>query len=170
MKRKIGTTLATGLLLLACAALPQEPQHDMSDHARHMQEMNARGDKAMGFSQTAATHHFVLLRDGGYVQATANDATDSKTVEQIRMHLMDIKKKFAAGDFSAPELTHGKVPPGVPVMRKLKGDIKYNVEFVAGGGQLHIASKNSKAVAAIHDFLKFQIEDHETGDPAAVKD
>ena len=158
-----------GMLIVSYGGVAQEPQHDMSQHARHMQDMNARGEKAMGFSQTAATHHFVLLRDGGYVQVTANDVPDNKTVEQIRAHLMDIKKKFAAGDFSAPELTHGRVPPGVPAMRKLKADIKYNVEFIEGGGQLHIASKNPKAVAAIHDFLKFQIEDHGTGDPTAVQ-
>ncbi|MGH9524085.1 MAG: hypothetical protein ACRD3E_16300 [Terriglobales bacterium] len=170
MNRKIRTTLATGVLLLACGAVAQEHQHDMSQHAEHEKEMNARGEKAMGFSQMATTHHFILLSDGGYVQVTANDASDNNTVEQIRRHLMDIKTKFAAGDFSAPELTHGKIPPGVPAMRKLRGDIKYNVEFVDGGGRLHIASNNAKAIAAIHDFLKFQIEDHGTGDPTATKD
>lgn len=168
MNKACGALLMTAILVSGASA--KDPQHDMSQHAQHQHEMNARGEKAMGFSQTAATHHFVLLRDGGYVQATANDASDNKTVEQIRAHLLDIKKRFAAGDFSAPELTHGKVPPGVPAMRKYKREIKYNVQFAAGGGQLHIASKDAHAVAAIHEFLKFQIEDHGTGDPTGVHD
>ena len=144
-------------------------QHDMSQHAAHQAEVNARGEKAMGFSQTATTHHFVLLPDGGSVQATANTKGDSKSVEQIRVHLFDIKKRFASGDFSAPELTHGKVPPGVDKMQALKSDISYNVQHIDAGGRLFLASKNPKAVAAIHDFLKFQIEDHGTGDPTGVQ-
>lgn len=161
---------AVAFLILACAALAQESQHDMSQHTQHMQEMNARGERAMGFSQTATTHHFILLPEGGYVQVTTNKNADSKSVEQVRAHLLEIKKKFAAGDFAAPELTHGKIPPGVPEMKRFKSDIAYNVNFIRGGGRLTIASKNPDAIAAIHSFLKFQIEDHGTGDPVAAKD
>jgi hypothetical protein len=167
MRRILVATILVGSMAIYVAA--QEHQHDPAQHAAHQQEMNARGEKAMGFSQTATTHHFVLLPDGGYVQATANSKDDSKTVEQIRAHLFDIKKRFASGDFSAPELTHGKVLPGVDQMQKLKADLTYDVEHIEGGGRLRIASKNPKAVAAIHEFLKFQIEGHETGDPTAVQ-
>jgi len=163
-----GMAVAMVVIALACGTAAQE--HDMSEHARHQQEMNARGEKAMGFSQTATTHHFILLSDGGYVQATANQKNDTKSVEQIRAHLLDIKKKFAAGDFSAPELTHGKVPPGVAEMQKLHNKIEYNVNFIRGGARLKIASRNPDAVAAIHNFLKFQIEDHGTGDPVKIKE
>ena len=160
------TAIATSVGVYAFA---QEHQHDPAQHAAHQQEMNARGEKAMGFSQTATTHHFVLLPDGGYVQATANSKDDNKSVEQIRAHLFDIKKRFASGDFSAPELTHNLVPPGTEEMQKLKADISYQVEHIESGGRLRMRSKNSKAVAAIHEFLKFQIEDHGTGDPTAVQ-
>jgi hypothetical protein len=167
MRRILVATILVGSMAIYVAA--QEHQHDPAQHAAHQQEMNARGEKAMGFSQTATTHHFVLLPDGGYVQATANSKDDSKTVEQIRAHLFDIKKRFAAGDFSAPELTHAQVPPGTDQMQKLKADLTYDVEHIEGGGRLRIASKNPKAVAAVHEFLKFQIEDHGTGDPTAVQ-
>ncbi len=167
MKREItGAVLAA---LIAVSAAAQEHQHDMSQHAAHQAEVNARGEKAMGFSQTATTHHFALLPDGGYVQVAANSKDDTKSIEQIRAHLADIQKRFAAGDFSASELTHGKVPPGVEQMQKLKGDITYNVQQIESGGRLRLASKNEKAVAAIHQFLKFQIEDHGTGDPTSVR-
>jgi len=158
------------MMSFGIGAIAQEHQHDPAMHAQHQKEMNARGEHAMGFSQTETTHHFILLPDGGYVQVTANRKEDSANIEHIRVHLIEIKKRFAAGDFSAPELTHAKVPPGVPQMQKLKTDITYNVELVERGGQLHIASKNPQAVAAIHDFLKFQIEDHGTGDPLTIQE
>ena len=32
-----------------------------------------------------------------------------------------------------------------------------------------ISSRNPEAVAAVHEFLKFQITEHQTGDPLEVK-
>jgi hypothetical protein len=153
--------IALAVLALALSSAAQEHHHDHDP-------MNARGEKAMGFSQTATTHHFRLLPDGGYVQVQANDAADTSSRDHIRMHLQQQAKKFAAGEFDAPELTHDRVPPGVPQMQKLKSSIRYQYEQMERGGRLRIASKDPAAVAAIHEFLKFQIEDHQTGDPKTV--
>jgi len=71
---------------------------------------------------------------------------------------------FAAGDFNAPMLIHDRVPPGVPVMQRLKAQIQYTFEPTDRGGRVRIASKHVEAIGAIHEFLKFQIEDHQTGD------
>ena len=138
-------------------------------HHDHAAGVKQHGAEAMGFDQDKTTHHFVLTRDGGYVQVTANDAHDDAGIAHIRHHLQEQEKKFAAGDFAAPEHTHSQVPPGVPTMQRLKGQIKYNVEPIDRGARLHIASRNSKAVAAIHDFLRFQISDHQTGDSTAIR-
>ena len=154
--------IAFATLALALSSAAQEHHHDHD-------AMNSRGEQAMGFSQTATTHHFRLLPDGGYVQVQANDAADTANRDHIRMHLQEQAKKFAAGEFDAPELTHARVPPGVPQMRKLKSAIIYRYEELDRGGRLRITSKDPAAVAAIHDFLKFQIEDHQTGDPTVVK-
>ena len=151
-------------VLLVSLSLFASAQHTAHDHA----VMNARGEKAMGFSQTETTHHFRLLPDGGYVQVQANSADDAANRDHIRMHLQEQAKKFAAGDFGAPELTHDRVPPGVPEMQKLKSSIAYKYEEIERGGRLRITSRDTSAVAAIHDFLKFQIEDHKTGDSTSV--
>ena len=140
-------------------------QHEHHDH----DAMNARGEKAMGFSQTATTHHFTLLPDGGFVQVQANDANDTANRDHIRMHLQMQAKKFAAGDFSLSEMTHDRVLPGTPEMQKLKSSINYKYEEIERGGKLRITSKDAAAIAAIHDFLKFQIADHKTSDATAVK-
>jgi hypothetical protein len=152
------------LLVMVPLAASAAAQHEHHDH----DAMNARGEKAMGFSQTATTHHFRLLPDGGYVQVQANLADDTASRDHIRMHLQEQAKKFAGGEFGAPELTHDRVPPGVPQMQKLKSSIRYQYEEIEGGGRLRITSKDPAAVAAIHQFLKFQIEDHKTGDPTEV--
>jgi hypothetical protein len=71
---------------------------------------------------------------------------------------------FKEGDFSAPMFTHGEVPSGVPAMTQLKGDITYTFEKSERGGRVRIATANPEAVKAIHEFLRYQIKDHQTGD------
>ena len=153
------------LLFLALALITSAAaQHEHHDH----DAMNARGEKAMGFSQTATTHHFRLLPDGGFVQVQANALQDTASRDQIRAHLQQQAKRFSAGDFTAPEVTHVVVPPGVPIMQEMKSAISYKYEPMDRGGRLRISSKDPVAISAIHDFLKFQIEDHKTGDPMQV--
>jgi hypothetical protein len=131
-------------------------------------EVDARGDHMMGFSHEKTTHHFLLSKDGGSINVSVNDPNDASSRDQIRMHLQHIAKMFAAGDFNAPMFIHDQVPPGVPVMKKLKNRIAYKYEESDNGARIRMISSNNDAVAAIHDFLKFQITDHQTGDPLMV--
>ena len=156
---------ALAIVLLIATALAQ---HDMSHHD-HSADVKQHGAEAMGFDQDRTTHHFVLTKAGGYVQATANSEKDTKSIAQVRTHLQEQQKKFAAGDFGAPEHTHGRVPPGVSTMQKLKAQMRYDYEPIDRGARLRITSLNSQAVSAIHDFLRFQISDHRTGDPTKVQ-
>ena len=72
---------------------------------------------------------------------------------------------FAAGDFGVPTSIHARVPPGVPVMKERKGAIRYAYSPTDRGGQVRISTADEKAREAVHAFLRFQIEDHGTGDP-----
>jgi hypothetical protein len=81
------------------------------------------------------------------------------------MHLSHIAGMFAAGNFEAPMLIHGQVPPGVPVLEKLKSEVRYKFEEIDRGGRVRISTKNADALQAVHEFLRFQISDHQTGDP-----
>jgi hypothetical protein len=122
----------------------------------------------MGFSHEKTTHHFILYSDGGAIEVTANDATDSESRDQIQMHLGHIAKMFAAGDFNAPMLVHDKVPPGVPVLERLKADVSYRYEKLDKGGRVRIVTANPEALSAVHEFLRFQISDHQTGDSGKI--
>jgi TusA-related sulfurtransferase len=56
----------------------------------------------------------------------------------------------------------------VPTMKKLRSEIHYEVQDMPNGARVRVSSENPKAISAIHEFLKFQIRDHQTGDPATI--
>ena len=151
-------------LILACAALvlvyAQQPKAD--------EQMNKRGDHVMGFDHMKTTHHFLLQESGGSIEVTANSSADVESSKQIRMHLKHIAMMFAEGNFNAPMLIHDQTPPGVLVMQELKGEIRYNFEEIDRGAAVRISTKNPTALKAIHDFLRFQIKEHKTGDSLTV--
>lgn len=134
----------------------------------HHDEVDRRGDQAMGFPHASATHHFRLKTDGGIIEVAANDADDKATRDQIRRHLKQISLKFSAGDFSAPMFIHGQIPAGVETMKRLKAEIKYQYEEIERGADIRISTTNSEAIKAIHEFLRFQIQDHRTGDNVEI--
>ena len=151
---------------------PKSPHADCPMHKTHdgpdSSAMDMRGEKGMGFSQTATTHHFLLRPDGGAIQVEAKDSADTASRENIRMHLAHIAKAFSGGDFAIPMFVHDTVPPGVPVMKELKGKITYKFEETPSGGRVVIATDDKEALSAIHAFLRFQIDEHKTGDSTIV--
>jgi hypothetical protein len=156
----------TSLLVVSSAQINQAPQHQTD---KRLDGVNQRGDHAMGFSHEKTTHHFRLAVDGGSIEVTANDSNDTASLEQIRVHLEHIAKLFKAGDFDKPMFTHGEMPAGVSVMKRLKEEITYTFEPTEHGGRVRITTANSEAIAAVHEFLRYQIKDHKTGDSLEVK-
>jgi hypothetical protein len=182
LNRSVMTTAVIALLGLVSAgsaAQPQPPQHQ-HEHSmpqndggpaaqKHYQDVNRHGDVAMGFSHLKTTHHFRLTPSGGFIQVQANDPADAASRSAIQAHLRHISKAFKEGDFSAPEFTHGRVPPGVRAMQRLKSQIDYKYVETKAGGKVLITTANPRALEAIHQFLRFQISDHRTGDPTTVQ-
>lgn len=160
------------LVSLAIGVFAQSTQNPASQTACPMhdahRQMNERGEKGMGFSQTATTHHFFLNSIGGVIQVETNDPADAAGRNEIRMHLGHITKAFQMGDFDIPMFVHDTVPPGVPEMKRLQKNIQYSFEETPNGGRVVISSKNREAREAIHRFLRFQIDEHKTGDPTDV--
>src|SRR5437868_8487709 len=98
--------IAASAGMLAQQTTPPPAQHEAMDpkscpmHAEHMKaqssadqrfaEMNARGERSMGFEQSKTTHHFRTLDDGGAIEVTVNDLADAKDLAAIRNHLSQI--------------------------------------------------------------------------------
>ena len=123
------------------------------------------GEKEMGFSQTATTHHFIIMKDGGAIRVVTNDANDTANLDKIRSHLRMIAGQFKNGIFTTPFAIHGQVPPGVPEMDKLKAEINYSYAETENGAEVRIVTSSADALKAVHEFLRFQITEHKTGDP-----
>lgn len=149
-------------------------QHQMPagmTHQEHLAQMKkdadlkARGAVAMGFDQDAAEHHFRLLEDGASIEVQALRADDAATREAVRTHLQEIAREFASGNFEKPFATHAETPPGVPELGRLKSLVTYTYETSPRGGRVRISSRDAAAVRAIHDFVRYQIVEHKTGDP-----
>jgi TusA-related sulfurtransferase len=155
------------LVLLLCFTLQafgQEAQSS-SGHDHHSSgTVETRGDTAMGFSHEKTAYHFRLYSDGGAIEVTADDPSDSSDITAIRTHLKHIAEMFSAGDFSAPMLIHDRFPAGVPELKLAKSAVLYRFEEIPSGAKVRIQTSDEKSLKAVHEFLRFQIADHHTGD------
>ena len=154
-------------LLVLCSAIPAcRAKPDKSDEARPSAAdtgfvgVQARGQAVMGVDQYTSQHVFEDLPDGGRVVLERNDAADSVGIATIRAHMRDIARRFASGDFALPGVVHDREVPGTGVMAARRSAISYTALDRPRGGELRIASHDSVAVAAIHQFLAFQRMDH----------
>ena len=86
------------------------------------------------------------------------------------MHLSHVAEMFSAGDFHVPMFIHDTTPPGVPTMEKLHSEIRYRYQQTDTGGKIDIETANPKALGAVHEFLRFQVHEHQTGDSTKVRD
>jgi hypothetical protein len=165
MKTAIALLLLCALQLAAqdMQSCPMHNEH-MKAASQHQADVEKHGDQAMGFPHDKTTHHFRLYSDGGAIEVTVNDSKDSQNLQSIRSHLTHIATMFSNGDFAIPMFVHDQVPPGVPVMKEKHAEISYTFEELPAGGRVRIQTNNPDARKAIHDFLRFQIVDHHTGD------
>jgi hypothetical protein len=144
----------------AVAAVPDGDDRSQSAHAA----------MAMGFDQDRTAHHFYLYEDGGAIDVAVKDADDTKNRDAIRSHLPHIAMMFGQGNFETPMVVHDtKNVPGAAALTKWKDAIKYTYAETPRGGRVDIVTTSREALAAVHEFLTFQIRDHKTGDPVAVR-
>ena len=161
----VATVVLTGLIACAQQSQTADPQKPGNES---MERMNERGDKVMGFDHTKTTHHFLLRTDGGVIQIEANEKADTASRDEIRQHMRHIALMFSEGNFAAPMLIHEQNPPGAEVMKQLKAKIKYEFGENERGAFIRMSTDDAEALKAIHDFLRFQIKEHMTGDPLGV--
>jgi hypothetical protein len=150
-------TRTTGWLLAVVLAGPLAAQGTTDTAFAAMQR---RGAMVMGVDQYTSHHTFELLPDGGRI-VLVRAASDTAGVRTIRVHMQDIAKAFAAGDFEHALEVHQHDLPGAAVMRQRRGAIRYAVDTLPGGGAVRISSSDSVAVRAIHEFLSAQRMEHQ---------
>jgi hypothetical protein len=156
------------LVLPLGAAVAQRTQSGRRKPDTSFAAMQQRGKKAMGVDQYTSMHKFDATPTGGRIELQ-RDTVDAAGVAQIRAHIREIAKSFAAGDFSTPGFVHMQNVPGTKVMREKRSAITYEPHDLPRGAELVIRTKDSAAVAAIHDFMAFQRGEHHAGGMEGMK-
>jgi hypothetical protein len=159
------TSVLAAILVLALQhpSMPAGMSHE--EHLKQLQkdaDLKTRGNAAMGFDQDKTTHRFRTSATGGSIEVEVKDAADTTSLAQIREHLKAIAAGFADGDFSRPIATHAEVPPGVATLQRLKGEVTYAYADSPHGGVVRIRTSNAEALSAVHEFLRYQIQEHHT--------
>jgi hypothetical protein len=76
---------------------------------------------------------------------------------------------FGNGDFASPMHVHGtKDVPGIAVLAARRRAVTYRYADATDGGRIDIVTADPDALAALHDFLRYQIREHRTGDPVTI--
>jgi hypothetical protein len=157
------TTLIIATAFLALAAFADDP-NQCPMHAAHAKQVDERGDAVMGFSHEATKHSFKVAADGGSIEVRALRSDDEASIRAIRTHLQSVAKSFAEGDFAMPVAIHGPSPAGTDVMAARKSVIAYKYSEIENGGRVRITTTDAAALDAVHRFLRFQKDEHRTGD------
>lgn len=153
-------TIVCAVVSLAVLPIFQEPHGAAEHRARHV----------MGFDQQRTVHHFLLFDDGGAIDVSVKDTSDTRNREAIRSHLRHLAVMFGGGTFDAPMLVHDSANvPGSTIMAARKDLIRYQYVETRGGGRVTILTSDRDALGAVHAFLKYQIAEHKTGDPTAPR-
>lgn len=137
----------------------------MAPSEEHRAGVDHRHDQVSGVGHEASEHHFLLAKDGGSIRLEVKDAADLAGRNRIREHLQAIARAFGAGDFAMPKRIHDQAPPGTVAMAARRASIRYSYADTEKGGIVSISTEDAAARDAVHQFLRFQISDHGTGDP-----
>jgi hypothetical protein len=165
--RLVQLSLALALPVSAAIAQAQATKRSKPSDTSFAAMQN-RGKKAMGVDQYTSTHKFDATPTGGRIELQ-RDTIDAAGVAQIRAHMREIAKSFAAGDFTTPGFVHMQDVPGTKVMRAKRASIRYEPHDLPRGGEVVITTKDSAAVAAIHEFIAFQRGEHHAGGMDGMK-
>lgn len=154
--------------LLVLVLLAAQQASGLADQQERQQGVHDRGAHVMGFDQDKTVHHFRLHPDGGAIDIAVKDPDDTANRDAIRGHLPHIASMFGDGNFEAPMLIHATDVPGTKQMGALKDRLKFVYVETPKGGRLDVFTTDPVALAAVHEFMRFQIRDHGTGDTTAV--
>jgi hypothetical protein len=123
----------------------------------------------MGFDPAKTVAHFYLLKNGGAIELSAKAETDKDTIDAIQRYVAAQAKAYDKGSFDIPTEMNGKPVDGVPVIKKLRKEITFEVVPMDTGAALRMLSVNGPAKQAIQDYVKFQIIERKSGDPLTVE-
>jgi len=147
------------------AVSAQEPPKPYVDPA-----LLSRVTRVSGFDSARVNRHFYVLKNGGALEITVKDPKDEDTIKAIRSYLKKESELWTKGNFDTVATVYGRVPESTVQLKKLREDVTYAVVPEENGGVIRLLTVNPSAKAAIHDYLRFQIDQLKTGDPTTPQE
>jgi hypothetical protein len=83
-------------------------------------------------------------------------------------HVMFVARQHGTTDHAAAGPVASIFVPGTATLLRLKSDVKYTATKTDTGSRIEIVTTNPQAVQAVHEYLRFQINELRTGDLDAV--
>ncbi len=151
------TSVLFPILLMVSLCVAQAAQPSEID-------VNARFSKAMGTDVNKVVQHYYLVKNGGVIEFTAKDPNDTVSIAAIQKYLDLQRDQLEKGKVDVDADVHGKIPDGLLVVKRMRGEITFYTVKSDNGAVLRMFSVNEQARQAIHEFMKFQITEHKTGD------
>lgn len=150
---------------------PVQLKKELAEHGALLKELQTSFEampKMMGKGMTAvaaeplagqatavggagASRHFALNTQGGVIGIEASNLDDPVAADEIREQLAQLART------------------GVTELQRFRADIDYVYMPTAGGGELRIESRNDEALNAIHEYLRLQIRELQTGDSEDIR-
>jgi hypothetical protein len=156
------------VILLSCLSIGlagQEPPKPYVDPA-----LLSRATRVSGFESDRVNRHFYVLKNGGAVEITAKDANDESTIKAIQSYLKKESDMWTKGNFDTIAAVYGKAPEAIAQLKKLRDNVTYAAVPEENGAVVRMLTVNPMAKTAIHDYLRFQIDQLKTGDPTTPQD
>ena len=150
--------LASALLLLLVAPLSgrQPARPDPVHYDRHR-----------------VVHHVYLYPDGGMMTLTVSDPSDAETRKAVRAFVQRVSQLMVMGDLTRLREQFGDAVPGldrIAEARRRKATITVRSSTPDEGSQIVFSTMDPVVLQALHEFLRFQITDLNTGDSPELRE
>ena len=125
------------------------------------------------YDRHRVVHHFYLYTDGGLMTLAVSDPSDAETRKAVRACVQRVSQLMVMGDLAKLREQFGENVPGLDRIveaRARKATITVRSSTPDEGSQIILTTADPIALQALHDFLRFQIADLNTGDSPEVRD
>lgn len=147
-----------GTIVVTANDADEATVHRIRMHLSKVATDFARGD----FSMPQAIHK-------PEAAAAARPGDASHLMHTTVTHSVDHGAMHAGGGHTSVGPAAALFVPGAATMARLKSSLRYEYASSPLGASVSITAADAEALAAVHDFLRYQINEHRTGDNGAVR-
>lgn len=144
--------LAAGAYMICwtCRSLAQAPQEHVHSSAHTV----------MPFDISKTVHIFRMTEQGGVQRVVIRDASAKEQVASIQQHLRQEAERFQKGDYSDPEMLHGKDMPGLRDLQTGGSKIGVSYAALSDGAEIVFSTDDRYLLTAIHRWFGAQLSEH----------